>query len=383
MTHSHTDSVQCDRILILVRQSELQRGMSTGLENLGKSLQKLGWKVAVLSSSHSDIQDCCVGGISYYFNKENVNWRGLYKSHLRVYKYDVIIGRLPRLRVIDSLNITSAELIANEGSIRTRLSAATFLREFYSLVKKLITRQDACLNLLWEKYPIRKNYVTVAISQYVKNSLIKYYDYNPSAIKVIHRGIEIPKTEIPNITHTSKCLRIGYLGNIQKSKGVEFIFNVIKDIEGDIEFHLAGRDFGLIDKMQGMLEFYPNLKIVYHGVLSGSEKFEFLKRLNVYVSASETEGLGKSIIEAMMVGTIVLCSDIPAHRELIISERTGLIFCMNDRIDFKLKLTKIRNDNQMSTRIAQCGRRYAIAHFREEIEALKWHRLLTSILENI
>ncbi len=58
---------------------------------------------------------------------------------------------------------------------------------------------------------------------------------------------------------------------------------------------------------------------------------DYLGAVDVFVSASLTEGCPNAVMEAMACGLPVVLSDIPAHREILaFDQRAGQMFPAND-----------------------------------------------------
>ena len=52
--------------------------------------------------------------------------------------------------------------------------------------------------------------------------------------------------------------------------------------------------------------------------------------LDLYVASSQKEGLPLSLLSAMGAGLAVVATDVPGHREVVISEETGLLVPAED-----------------------------------------------------
>lgn len=67
-------------------------------------------------------------------------------------------------------------------------------------------------------------------------------------------------------------------------------------------------------------------RILLKGAVSPAEIPLYLKRADVYVSASEHEGRPNSVLEALAIGTPIILSNIEAHREIVTEFKTGSLF---------------------------------------------------------
>ena len=69
---------------------------------------------------------------------------------------------------------------------------------------------------------------------------------------------------------------------------------------------------------------------LFLGRVSERELAAWLRRSDLYVSSSETDGSSVTLLQAMACGTPVLVSDIPGNREWVYEDLTGGIFPLGD-----------------------------------------------------
>jgi len=72
-----------------------------------------------------------------------------------------------------------------------------------------------------------------------------------------------------------------------------------------------------------------------------------LNRADIFLSPSYQEGLNSSILEAMAAGVAVVASDIPAHRELTVDGRCGLLFRPGDIPELVIRLSRLIEDKNL------------------------------------
>ena len=93
----------------------------------------------------------------------------------------------------------------------------------------------------------------------------------------------------------------------------------------EIELNIVGPivDKGLKQRIDNIS--IPNVAIVCHGILKKDEVLALLDNSDLYLQASRSEGLPRSVIEAMSRGVPVVCSNLP-----------GLKGIVDDQFQFKL-----------------------------------------------
>lgn len=118
-----------------------------------------------------------------------------------------------------------------------------------------------------------------------------------------------------------------------------------------------------------------------HFLGSVNNPSEYLKISDFYVSASLSEGLPLSALEAMATGLPILMSDISPHKEIFSSnliENFGFLFKLNDENDFYLKLCKLlKSDYEV---LSSASRNAILENFSADKMALSYSELYYRIL---
>lgn len=180
------------------------------------------------------------------------------------------------------------------------------------------------LTLLQKKFLLKINNL-VSVSNTVKDNLSEEIYIRHST--VIANGIDTHK--FAPLNKDSKILmrkmlnlpETGYIwivsGNVSQLKGSDFIARkfdcLIKTGVLSSEHYLVFIGDGpLLEPLKN--KFRDNKNIVFFGSVNSVSKY--LTASDFYISASSTEGLPMSVIEAMSSGLPVLLSEIPAHQEI-------------------------------------------------------------------
>ncbi|NKB91786.1 MAG: glycosyltransferase [Candidatus Nanopelagicales bacterium] len=117
---------------------------------------------------------------------------------------------------------------------------------------------------------------------------------------------------------------------------------------------------------------------LFLGRVSESELAAWLRRSDLYVSASETDGSSVTLLQAMACGTPVLVSDIPGNREWVHAGLTGGIFPLSDVGALKQALTTALSDADVDESIDQ-----AMAQVRSRADWSGNSPRLTSLLRRV
>ena len=117
---------------------------------------------------------------------------------------------------------------------------------------------------------------------------------------------------------------------------------------------------------------------LFPGRVSERELAAWLRRSDLYVSASETDGSSVTLLQAMACGTPVLVSDIPGNREWVHAGLTGGIFPLGDIGALTQALTTALSDADVDESIDR-----AIAQVRSRADWSSNSPRLTSLLRRV
>ena len=120
--------------------------------------------------------------------------------------------------------------------------------------------------------------------------------------------------------------RIGTVGGLNRCKGHDTLiraFSALADQHPNAVLEIAGDGY-LRDHLQSLAQ---ELNIADKVHIRGYQKdiAGFLSRLDMFVFPSVSEGFGIALVEAMLAGVPVICSDADALPEIVTHEKTGLI----------------------------------------------------------
>ncbi|MEM4267808.1 MAG: glycosyltransferase family 4 protein [Candidatus Woesearchaeota archaeon] len=165
-------------------------------------------------------------------------------------------------------------------------------------------------------------------------SMLSYYSnalFVPNGYDVNDFERTMSKTALRNMLNLPQDRMIAaYTGKVIPRKNLEVVFQAIKFLP---DFHLLV--IGETNEEYYGDRYFRMLKkkysdILYRVTFVEEQPFKnmlsYLHASDVYVFPSRIEGSPNSVLEAMLCKLPVVCSDIPAHREIIEHEKTGLLF---------------------------------------------------------
>ena len=145
-----------------------------------------------------------------------------------------------------------------------------------------------------------------------------------------------------------------------KVREMEILRDVIPKFP-DVTFYWAGS--GNIEHLiLGWLGKFPNFKRL--GRISYPEEVrDFLSEVDILAQVTGAETLSRSLLEAQLVGTPVLATDIGGCREAIVDHKTGYLVKQGDPGDLCDKIELLLQDKKMSANLGQTGRQHVLSKF--------------------
>ncbi|WP_433240122.1 glycosyltransferase family 4 protein [Streptosporangium sp. CA-135522] len=114
-----------------------------------------------------------------------------------------------------------------------------------------------------------------------------------------------------------------------------------------------------------LLELIRDLRIEHHvelrGAVQQAEVVTTLQHARVFAHPSWSEGQPRAVLEAMACGLPTLCSDIPAHREIVRSEAGRLLAPAQAR-DWAEAITTLLTNPERARQMGNDARRYVSEH---------------------
>ena len=140
---------------------------------------------------------------------------------------------------------------------------------------------------------------------------------------IILSNVIIKEIKIPRTYQTGKCFfKIVTVGAISYRKGIDFLIHELRSLNRNIhvELHIVGPkiDIEIVELINQLNS--SKLEVICHGILSPEEVVGVLDGSDIYIQASRSEGLPRSVIEAMARGLPVISSRLPGLRDIVDSE---------------------------------------------------------------
>lgn len=220
----------------------------------------------------------------------------------------------------------------------------------------------------------------IANSRSTKQTLLRNAPWlDPEKIQVIYNGIDSrpfqdpPESDVRQVLHIPGTrYLIGFVGQLDERKGVSTLMEAFRQVsnacaethlllvgEGELETSLREQSMPFQDQVT-FAGFRENIA-------------DIMKTIDVLVLPSLWEGFGIVLIEAMAAGTPVITTRISNMPEIVTDGYNGILVPVNDPVQLKKAILRLRNAPLLRTRLAQNGletvkQRFTIDRMTDQIE---------------
>ncbi len=174
----------------------------------------------------------------------------------------------------------------------------------------------------------------ITVSEYDKNSLLKYHITPEKKIHVIHNGIDLtdaqkfPKKEqAKKLLNLDERITIGTIAGLYPTKGLVFALEAINSLEKSLKDKIHYVIIGRGPDREKLNAYIKQNKLAKTITLLGEKEDaqKYLKAFDVFVLPSVKEGLSYTLIEARSAGLPIITTNVGGNPEIITHKKTGLI----------------------------------------------------------
>lgn len=198
---------------------------------------------------------------------------------------------------------------------------------------------------------IRRMDGLIAVSNYTAEALRDVWNFDGKDIKVIYNAIDTDIFQPPN--QNSKEKNILFVGRMMKNKGIQVLAQAIPEILKefpDTKFYFAGKKFTTMENELLAIEYIQKFtlenKVVFLGEIRNDELVKLYQKSLIFVLPSFYESFGLVALEAMACGCAVVASAVGGLKEIIESEKDGLLVAPGNPYELAEAIKKfLRNEN--------------------------------------
>ena len=193
-----------------------------------------------------------------------------------------------------------------------------------------------------------------SIKSYLEQITKKKIDVSPTSIKLKNFEFsEANRTLIrKEIGIDEKIKVIGFVGRFAEAKNLLTLLISFNDVAQDdplIKLVLVGAG-----SLESQLRDYVTKRgledrVIFYGVRYDINRV--LASFDIFVLPSYTEGLSTALLEAMASGRAIICSDIPAHKELMTHNKEALIINPYKPEELKRAIQLLSSDDSLRLKL--------------------------------
>ena len=228
-------------------------------------------------------------------------------------------------------------------------------------------------------FSIKKSDIVVTPSQHLKNFILNLGFKNK--IEIINNGVFIPE-ENTNI-FTNDQINITIVSRLVSHKNIEKIIKAISDLNSPlINLNIIGDGPELNQLQKISLESNNKDNIIFHGKLNRDDINHIFLNSDIYIQASNYEGLPHSLLEAMSYGIPVLCTPVGECKEILGNEDRGYILDLPvSKNNIKSKISEIIGEKNIANKKGERGKDFINEKYNLTNSFNLYKNLFTRLLE--
>ena len=228
-------------------------------------------------------------------------------------------------------------------------------------------------------FSIKKSDIVVTPSQHLKNFILNLGFKNK--IEIINNGVFIPE-ENTNI-FTNDQINITIVSRLVSHKNIEKIIKAISDLNDPLIYLNIIGDGPELNQLQKIsLESNNKDNIIFHGKLNRDDINHIFLKSDIYIQASNYEGLPHSLLEAMSYGIPVLCTPVGECKEILGNEDRGYILDLPvSKNNIKSKISQIIGEKDIANKKGERGKDFINEKYNLTNSFNLYKNLFTRLLE--
>lgn len=208
--------------------------------------------------------------------------------------------------------------------------------------------------------PIIK-YVWINADKVIANSQslreLAYNNFIKRKIYVIPNGVDTNVFHPTKRIKNNKFIKIISIGRLSRQKGIDYMLEAISMIRSDYIRPFILEIVGDGPEKNKLIKKCSRFKISDRVIFSGWSKREDIaskyQNADIFITVSLIEGMPNTLLEAMSCGLPVIASDIPAHKELIINNKNGLLFPVKNAYSLSEAVRILINDDILRMKMGE------------------------------
>ena len=280
----------------------------------------------------------------------------------KIWKYQIDLMHFPHFNVpilyLKPFIITIHDLILKRFPTHRASTLTPFVYQFKNLIYQLVIFSA-----------IKRAKKIIAVSNYTKNDILKYFKIKSKKIEVIYEGTPQGLPSQNTVSNTKQYLL--YVGNAYPHKNLERLilaFNKLVKEKKDLYLILVGEIDYFYKKIQN--KFSDSKQIIFTNFVSDKELIALYKNASLYIFPSLYEGFGLPPLEAMSYGVPVVCSQASCLPEIL--EDSAIYFNPENVNDMAEKIKYVLDNKDIQKNLILKG--------FKQIKKYQWEKMAQEIM---
>jgi glycosyltransferase involved in cell wall biosynthesis len=205
--------------------------------------------------------------------------------------------------------------------------------------------------------PFQAASVCIVIGRLWHDWLIDELGINPAKVAIVYNGV--PVTRLPRADAADRAdgtRRILFLGNLIERKGISDLLHAVAALPADPPWRLITAGGGDLDRYRALAASLGIAeRVEFAGWVDQARARALLAESDMLALPSYDEGLPLVILEALGMGTPVVCTPVGAIPEVLENERTAMFATPGDRPDLTRALRRLIEDDALRASLSRDG----------------------------
>ncbi|HAM37923.1 MAG TPA: glycogen synthase [Elusimicrobia bacterium] len=303
------------------------------------------------------------------------------------------INLLSQMEEIDSDVVHTHTWYGHFGGLLTKiLYDIPFVATSHSLEPLRPWKEDQLghgyqLSTWIEKIGIESADKVIAVSNLMKQDILKFFNVKPEKIEVIYNGVDLNKwQQTPLNTSLKKEYGIAddyilFVGRPTPQKGMEYLIDASDDIPCQIVLGATGADTKDYEEaMTKKVEKKKNI-VWIHKLLKEEEYIQLYSSAKIFICPSIYEPFGIINLEAMACKTPVIASATGGILEVVIPEETGILVEPKNSKQIADAVNRLLKDESLRNKFGLNGRARVEKYFSWENIAKQTKKLYEGLIK--
>jgi len=197
-----------------------------------------------------------------------------------------------------------------------------------------------------------------AVSAQLRADLVRELGIDGSRMEVLYNGVDTgsfrPLDAASQAGASGGRLRIGSVGRLVPVKNYGLLLSAFARLPpGACQLILVGEgpERGALERLADDLGIRDRVEFAGHR----DDVPDLLRTLDIFVLPSLSEGMSNTLLEAMATGVAAVASDVGGNREIIESERSGLLFRSGDTAAAAAQLQRLIASPELRRAVGGAG----------------------------